>query len=189
MGLSGADVRLVLSRVLALAPSGEFRLVGGAASALRGVELSAGDIDVLFRERDGVDRWCAALSTEHKVVESPRWIEESCQYFASVRVGGERVELSTVELHTDLDTMECFGSGPWTHFDEVTCGEIAVPLVAEELRLVTEVARGREARWLAIARFLADRGGDVDLVERGLTGHGIHPDRVAEIVEVLSVND
>src|SRR4051794_29639892 len=137
MGLSGTDVGRVLSRVLPLAPTGEFRLVGGAASALRGVELSAGDIDVLFRERDGVDRWCAALSIKHTVVESPRWIEESCQYLASLLVGGERVELSTVELQTDLDTMECFGSGPWTHFDQVMCGEVVVPLVAEELRLLT----------------------------------------------------
>jgi hypothetical protein len=189
VGLSGADVDLVLSQVLALVPPGEFRLVGGAASALRGVELSAGDVDVLFRERDDVDRWCASLSIEHTVVEWPRWIEESSQYFASVLVCGERVELSTVELHTALDTVECLGPGPWTHFDRVVSGEVVVPVVAEELRLVTEVARGREARWSAITRFLAERGSDVELVQRGLADCGIDRSRAASIVAVLLTND
>jgi hypothetical protein len=189
VGLSRADVGRVLSTVLPLVSAREFRLVGGAASALHGVELSAGDVDLLFREQDGVDRSCAALSIDYTVVEPPSWIEDSCQYFASVLVGGARVELSTVELHTDLDTMECFGPGPWTHFDHVACGEIVVPVVAEELRLVTEVARGREARWSAIARFLGDRGGDVELVQRGLADHGIDRNRVARIVALLLATD
>jgi hypothetical protein len=189
VGLSSTDVGLVLSKVVPPVSAGEFRVVGGAASALHGVELSAGDVDVLFRERDGVDQWCAALSVEFTVVEPPSWIEESCQYFASVLVGGARVELSTVELRTDLDTMECFGSGPWTYFDHVAWGEVVVPVVAEELRLVTEVARGREARWSAIARFLASRGGDVELVQRGLADRGIDRTRVASVVALLSAHD
>ena len=69
------------------------------------------------------------------------WIDDSQQYFARISGGGVSVELSTVELRTNEDTMECFGEGPWRYFDLLPCGAFVVAAVASELRLITEVSR------------------------------------------------
>ena len=131
-----------LNAVLGQVPPAEFRLVGTASSVLRGIVMPAADIDLLFRDRTDVDAWFAALSTDFDVETAPVWMPDASQYFARLYAQGIPVELSTVEVETDRDTMECFGTGPWQHFDLITCGAGTVPAVASELRLLTEVARG-----------------------------------------------
>ena len=137
----------VLTAVLGQVPPAEFRLVGTASSVLRGIALPAADIDILFRDRAGVDAWFDALSIDFDVETAPVWMPDASQYFAQLHAQGIPVELSTVEIETDRDTMECFGTGPWEHFDLIACGTGTVPAVASELRLLTEVARGRTDRY------------------------------------------
>ena len=60
---------------------------------------------------------------------------DSQQYFARVHSGDVVIELSTVEIESDSDTIECFGEGPWRHFDLVDVGARTMPAVATELRL------------------------------------------------------
>src|SRR4051794_39936090 len=140
MTLSRGRLEGSLGSILMLAPAADVRLVGTASSVMRGIELPANDIDILFRDRSGVDSWFGVLAAHLDVSEAPAWIAGSSQYFARIHDGDVTIELSTVEIESDADTMECFGEGPWRHFDVVPCGVRTVPAVASELRLITEVA-------------------------------------------------
>ena len=57
MALDGSAVAAVLQTLVPRGTQVELRLVGTASSALRGIELPAGDIDILFRNRVDVDAW------------------------------------------------------------------------------------------------------------------------------------
>jgi hypothetical protein len=179
-GVDGA-----LSTILAAVPEAEIRLVGTASCVLRGIEIPVADIDILFRDRAGVDAWCAALASAHRVVTTPSWIRNSCQYFARVVVDAVTVELSTVEIETDSTTMECFGVGPWQHFDLVGYRDGVIPAVASELRLVSEVAREREDRWQPIARFLAMTACNRQLVRHGLADRDVHEPVMSRVLTLL----
>jgi hypothetical protein len=164
-----------------------FRVVGTASSLLRGIETTANDIDLLFRERLGVDDWFTALTREGDVLDAPRWLADSSQYFARVGFAGTIVELSTVEIDDDGDTNECFGHGPWEHFDVVVVGSAALPVVATELRLITEIVRGRRDRIDPLVARLRRGPCDRALVERGLTRAAIARDDVARMLSALGV--
>jgi hypothetical protein len=150
----------------------DYRIVGTAAALIHGVQLPVGDIDVLVRERAGVDAFSAALSGWKSLLPL-RYLEDSRQYCASYEVNGVEVQFSTVEWDNESDTGECTGPGPWTHYSLVTCGSIQVPVVNLELRLLTELARGRADRYVPIWEFIQPRGYDRDLVARGLKERGI----------------
>ena len=111
------------------------------------------------------------LSTDFDVETAPVWMPDASQYFARLHAQGIPVELSTVEVETDRDTMECFGTGPWEHFDLIACGTGTVPAVASELRLLTEVARGRTDRSQPIAEHLRVMGCDRALLAAWPRGH------------------
>ncbi|HEX4492434.1 MAG TPA: hypothetical protein VH914_14585 [Acidimicrobiia bacterium] len=184
---SGIDAALV-ARVMAgddRRATVELRVVGTASSALRGIATAANDVDVVFRERAGVDEWFGALAADGEVLHEPRWLAPSCQYFARVRVVGAVVELSTVEIDDDGDTNECFGRGPWTHFDVVVHGTTAIPVVATELRLITEIVRGRRDRIGPLVERLRRGPCDRALVRRGLTRAAIAPDDAARLLTAL----
>jgi hypothetical protein len=169
VSLSHSDVEHTLTQLLNVAPRVDFRVVGTASSLLRGIALPVNDIDILFGDRLGVDAWFDALSTVHEVEHAPAWIADASQYFARLRTKRTVIELSTVEIETELDTLECAGAGPWRHFDLVRCGERSIPAVATELRFITEYARGRKDRYRAIAEHLRRAGCDIALVRRGLS--------------------
>ena len=100
-----AVLKVVLGCISA-APGHDYRIVGTAAARLHGVQLPVGDIDVLLRERAGVDAFCAALSS-WSCLSPPTYLDGSRQYFAAYAIGGVAVELSTVEGHNGSDTGEC----------------------------------------------------------------------------------
>jgi hypothetical protein len=116
----------------------------------------------------------------------PGWIADAQQYFARVRADGVAVELSTVEIESESDTMECVGVGPWLHFDVVNCGAGRISAVATELRLITEVIRSREDRYRPIVGYLRRHGCDIGLIRRGLADLGAKQDRVDRILAELS---
>jgi hypothetical protein len=178
-------MEVTLATILTRAPDAEVRLVGTASSVMRGIELPANDIDLLFHDRSGVDAWFGVLSKHLGVGDAPAWIADSKQYFARMHDGDVTIELSTVEFESDVDTMECFGEGPWRYFDLVPCGGRTVPAVATELRLITEVSRGRADRYRPIVDHLRGVGCDVALIRRGLAHAGVTPDATAEILAAL----
>lgn len=187
MGLSRFDAQRVMEALLGVVPETEFRLVGTASCLLRGIDVAANDIDVLFRQRDTVDAWVASAAHLAAVHDAPRWLPDAAQYFARLDIDGVTVELSTVEIDAPTDTFECAGSGPWAHFDEVRCGEFGIRAVALELRLATDVARGRADRCEPIIGYLRAHPCDLALVERALVAHSIPAGEIAVIMRSLTV--
>jgi hypothetical protein len=189
MTLSRAEVERSLASILTRVPEAELRLVGTASSVVRGIELPANDLDVLFRDRSGVDSWFVALSDHLDVDTAPAWIADAQQYFARLHHGAVTIELSTVEIENDADTFECFGEGPWRYFDLVPCGDRTVPAVATELRLITEISRGRHDRSGPIVDHLRVVGCDIALIRRGLAHSGVAADAIAQLIAELSPGD
>jgi hypothetical protein len=183
------EVERSLASILTRVPDAELRLVGTASSVVRGIELPANDLDILFHDRSGVDSWFGALSDHLDVDTAPAWIADAQQYFARLRLGAVTIELSTVEMESDADTFECFGEGPWRYFDLVPCGDRTVPAVATELRLITEISRGRHDRSGPIVEHLRVVGCDVALIRRGLAHAGVTPDVTRQIIAELSPSD
>jgi hypothetical protein len=151
---------------LTLVKSVDFRLVGTAAALLQGVRLPVGDVDILLKDRRGVDLFSEALA-DFQVLAPPYFSQESKQYYASFRVEGTEVEFSTVETPSQSDTFERVGRGPWEHFSICRCDSMEVPVVALELRLLTEVFRGRRDRYQPIAEFMREHVYQVELVQCG----------------------
>jgi hypothetical protein len=187
--LRRAHVEGSLAAILMMVPKAEVRIVGTASSAMRGIDLLVNDVDILFRDRSGVDAWFGVLSAHLEVGSAPAWIADSQQYFCRMHDGDVTIELSTVEIESDTDTTECFGEGPWRYFDLVACGSRTVPAVATELRLITEVSRGRTDRYHPIVDHLREVGCDVGLIRRGLAHAGVTPDATAQMIADLSPGD
>jgi hypothetical protein len=145
----------------------EYRLVGTGAALLHGVRLPAGDIDILVKEREDVDAFDSALSS-FNCLFAPTWLPDDDQYYANYEVNGVEVGISTVEVDTDSDVIETFGSGPWKHFSLIPCGSYAVPTVALEIRLATELYRKRSDRYNPIIQYIKVNGCDVDLLRRAM---------------------
>jgi len=82
--------------------------------------------------------------------------------------------------------MECFGKGPWRYFDLVSCGARTVPAVATELRLITEVSRGRAERLRPIVDHLRGTDYDTALIRRGLAHAGVTQAAMVQIIEALA---
>lgn len=79
MDLDRAIIERAMETILRLVPSTEVRLVGTASSVLRGIPLPAADVDVLFRERGGLDDWFGALRPRVEVEAAPAWCEDEHQ--------------------------------------------------------------------------------------------------------------
>jgi hypothetical protein len=54
---------MVLDHAMPACAQIEYRLVGTGAALLHGVQLPAGDIDILVKEREDVDAFGSALSS------------------------------------------------------------------------------------------------------------------------------
>jgi hypothetical protein len=161
-------------------PAYPYRLVGTGAALLQGVDLPAGDIDILCREREAVDEFAAAMAG-FPALQEPAWLAGDRQYYCNYDVAGVEVGASTVEFDVSHDTAETLGDGPWRHFRQVPVGEHRVPAVRLELRLATEIVRRRRDRSEPLIAFLRTHGCDTDLVGRALSNAGV-PERTWERV-------
>jgi len=145
----------------------QWRLVGTGAALLRGVDLPAGDIDVLVKEREAVDAWAAALAS-FECLLAPVWLEHDHQYYAEYRVNGVEVGISTVETGYHFQARETVGIAPWRYYDLLPCGAHFVPTVALELRLATELVRQRPDRYEPIVAFMREEGFGRELLDRAI---------------------
>jgi hypothetical protein len=150
----------------------EYRLVGTGSALLQGVPLPTGDIDILVKERESVDAFGAALAS-FPCLFSPAWMPEARQYYADYKVNGVGVGISTVEVETESDGLECVGRGPWEHYVLVSCGPYTIPAVALELRLVSELLRDRPDRYTPLIQHMRVNGCDIELVRRGMEARGL----------------
>jgi hypothetical protein len=162
----------------------EFRLVGTGAAALQGVELPTGDIDILVKERQGVDAFGSCLASFPCLVP-PAWMPGAKQYYAEYEVNGIGVGISTVEFETESDALECVGRGPWEHYVLVSCGPYTMPAVALELRLVSELVRNRPDRSTPLIEHMRVKGCDLELVRRGMTARNLPQDVQQNVLDQL----
>jgi len=165
-------LKMVLDQIMPTCAHIDYRLVGTGAALLHGVSLPTADVDILVRERHGVDAFGLALSP-FKCLEAPAWLVETQQYYGNYEVNGVEVGISTVELASDADTIETFGRGPWEHFALLPCGLYTVPTVVLELRLITELFRDRPDRYEPLIQFMQVNGCDVDFIRRGIAAAGL----------------
>lgn len=145
------------------------RVVGTASSALRGVALPVGDVDILARDRHTVDELVLALgSPSATVIQTPF----GHQYLADHAVGGVPVQVSTVESTVSgrRRLAECVGETPWRYYSLVDVAGRPIPVVASELRLASDIMRGRDDRWRPIAAHLVTTGVDVELLSQAVLG-------------------
>lgn len=163
---------LVLDRLDPDAPDFEYRLVGTGAALAQGVQLPAGDIDILAARRGEVDRFAAAMSG-FPCLEPPAWLPDARQYFTRFHVSEIDVEASTVEVPTDTDTFECIGRGPWQHYVDLDLGRHTVPAVVLELRLVSELVRNRPDRYMPLIEHMRSRSADLQLTQRAMRDRGV----------------
>jgi hypothetical protein len=150
----------------------EYRLVGTGAALLQDVPLPTGDIDILVKERESVDAFGSALAS-FKCLFSPAWMPEARQYYADYEVNGVGVGISTVEVETESDGLECVWRGPWEHYVLVSCGPYTIPAVALELRLVSELLRDRPDRYTPLIQHMRVNGCDIECVCRGMEARGL----------------
>lgn len=99
---------------------------------------------------------------------APVWDADWEQYYSSYSIGGLAVGFGTVETPVSavIPIGECMGDSPWDHFDRVNIEGHSIAVVASELRLLSELVRGRPDRWRPIAAHLARHGYDEDLMAR-----------------------
>ncbi len=149
----------------------ELRLIGTAAAQIQDVPIIPADIDLLARTREDVDFVCDQFR-ENLEPGCPQFIQGSMQYYAAFTYQGEKLEVSTVEAESESDTLETYGSGPWRHYSMIRIGSVGIPVVALELRLVSEIIRRREDRIDILVNHLRENGFDRDLLERALSTQG-----------------
>lgn len=162
----------------------EYRLVGTAAALLHGVQLPAGDIDILVKKRKDVDSFDSVLSS-FKCLVKPAWLSEARQYYSSYEINGVEVEISTVDVETDLDVGETIGSGPWEHFVLIPCGSYNIATVKLELRLATELFRNRPDRYDPIIQHMRNKGHDANLVNRAISATGLPQSLLEDVLKQL----
>ena len=94
------------------------------------------------------------------------------QYLADQELGGVPVQFSTVESNAAGRRRlgECVGEAPWRHFSLVNVAGHAVPVVASELRLASDLMRGRDDRWRPIAAHLLANEFDLELLRQAVLG-------------------
>jgi hypothetical protein len=113
------------------------------------------------------------------------WLPSSRQYYGNYDVDGVEVGFSTVEIETEADTIETYGRGPWEHYSLVVCGPYQIPVVALELRLITELARRRPDRSGPLVEHMRMHGCDLPYLRRGFGGGRLPADTIQEAEEAL----
>jgi hypothetical protein len=86
----------------------------------------------------------------------------------------------------DSDLYECLGRAPWLHNDEVSVAGHRIPCVATELRLVSELVRGRPDRYERIFDFLEGREVDGELLARSVAHRGVAIDTHPRLARLLT---
>ena len=149
--------------------SDRVRLVGTASSALRGIELPVGDVDVLAKDRETVDELVTVSgSPPATLIETPF----GYQYLADHRLGGVPVQFSTVESNAAgrKRLAECVGEAPWRYFSLGTSGWSGGTGRRLGTSAASDLMRGRDDRWRPIAAHLLASGFDLELLSQAVLG-------------------
>ncbi|GAB2596755.1 nucleotidyltransferase family protein [Kribbella endophytica] len=164
----------------------EWMLVGSAATALHGVEIVPGDIDIAVLEAGDVARAAAVLPTpDGPLVESQDpadWVSTAAEPALRFEHAGERwtfgkwmIDGVKVELaHIDAPAvaarmMETRALLVWHERETLNSHGQPVPTVPVEVQLATMVARQQDARIHATIAAIDTASVDVTLLRRALS--------------------
>ncbi|MDQ7792918.1 MAG: hypothetical protein RDU89_00700 [bacterium] len=86
---------------------------------------------------------------------------------------------------TGLDTIETFGRGSSERFVLLPYGPDSVPTVGLELRLITELYRGRVDRYRPLLTLLPARDCDLAFMVRAMQAAGLPDTMQGEVLEEL----
>jgi hypothetical protein len=137
----------------------DWMLLGSAATALRGVAIVPGDIDIAVRTPDDVAHAAAVLPTPPEPPDSTLWFSTPTQPTLQWGDAGERwtfgrwmihdvkVELAHIDAPTAAELMvETRSPLVWHERQTLTCHGHPVPTVPIEVQLATMMSRRQHAR-------------------------------------------
>ncbi len=174
-------------------PETRWALIGSAATALQGCEVTPRDLDFLTAHPAGVHRFveqlCSFLpATCPHGIDHPDWISSATHpirhgpdevgftwHFARWRIDDLKVEVAHIApplgFRMSKDGNGLWEAGPeiWPHIVTASLGSRVIPVVPLELQLGTSLQRGLEDRVAVITQALQHRGPDMDLLYRALT--------------------
>lgn len=169
---------------LAATTSAEWMLVGSAASAVHGVELSPSDIDVLARTANDVTKLAAVLPslaipgqdvdphTFLSTTERPVVTFGGGWTFGRWFLDGATVEVAHIAgVHGRLT--ETSGSEVWRQRRLVRWRGNLLPLVPLEVQLATMLGRELDQRSRATAECLRRNGYNEAMLQRAMRDRGI----------------
>ncbi|WP_020577141.1 hypothetical protein [Actinopolymorpha alba] len=168
----------------------DWMLVGSAATALRGVAVEPGDIDVAVSTAEDVARAATLLPTpeatqrqdpRHEPGDPATWLSTTAEptlrfgdaqrwTFGRWLVNGVKVELAHIEDPTAADLMiETRGPLVWRARTVVDCHGHPIPTVPIEVQIATMLARQQAARIEATIAVIDSLPLNVALLRRAIS--------------------
>ena len=162
----------------------EWMLLGSAATALRGVAIVPGDIDIAIRTADDVTRAATVLPTPElaEAGEQSGWTSTAAEPTLHFDRPGERwtfgrwiidgvgVELAHIDAPTVADLMiESRAPLVWHERETLNCHGLPVPTVPIEVQLATMIARQQNARIEATMTAIDTTALNVPLLRRAIS--------------------
>lgn len=185
-------------------PETRWVLVGSAATALQGCEVTPRDIDILAAEPAGVHHFASLMTGFAPALPShaedhEEWLSSHAEpvsagpddygfywYFARWVIDGVKVEVAHIAPPEGFRTSESgagiweAGAEMWPHVYEVSFRNLTIPVVPLEIQLGTSLSRGLKTRVDAIVAVLRRRGYD-----EGLLRCALRPEQQEIILEMI----
>ncbi|MER7249814.1 hypothetical protein [Kribbella sp. NPDC000426] len=157
----------------------EWMLLGSAATALRGVAIVPGDIDIAVRTPDDITHAATVLPTPPEPPDPSLWFSTLAQptlewgdagerwYFGRWMINQVKVELAHIDAPATAELLvETRSPLVWRERQTLTCHGQPIPTVPIEVQLATMIARHQAAR---IDATLAHAPLDLQLLRRAIT--------------------
>lgn len=162
-------------------------LVGSAATALRGVELDPGDLDVLVRRSQDVARVAAlmpARSHDDGELDPGKFVSSKTRptitfdsgswVFGRWLLADVTVEVASISVPESerYQLIETLGDPVWLEREQIDVEGAQIPIVPLELQIATMVSRGQSARLDRVVDASDALQLDAELLSRALSARG-----------------
>ncbi|RZU18836.1 hypothetical protein EV645_1036 [Kribbella rubisoli] len=157
----------------------DWMLLGSAATALRGVSIVPGDIDIAVLAADDITHAAAVLPTPSEPPDPNLWFSTLAQpslqwgdaderwYFGRWMINDVKVELAHIAAPDVAELLvETRSPLVWRERQTLTCHGRLIPTVPVEVQLATMMARQQHTR---IAATIAHTPLDLQLLRRAIT--------------------
>jgi hypothetical protein len=159
----------------------DWMLLGSAATALRGIAIVPGDIDIAVLAPDGVARAATVLPTPSESTDSNLWFSTLTQpalqwgdaderwHFGRWMINDVKVELAHIDAPAVAELLvETRGPLVWRERETLSCHGHPVPTVPIEVQLATMMSRRQDDRIDVTIAALDRTSLDVQLLRRAI---------------------